>query len=42
MTEKEMKLFSEKINKQEGRNYPCSNQIVVCGFFSTEEDSITH
>lgn len=38
MTEKEMKLVSERINKQEGRNYPCSNQIVVCGFFSTEED----
>lgn len=38
MTEKEMKLVSEQINKQEGRNYPCSNQIVVCGFFSTEKD----
>lgn len=38
MTEEEMKLISEKINKQEGRKYPCSNQIVVCGFFSTDED----
>lgn len=38
MTEEEMKLISGKINKQEGRKYPCSNQIVVCGFFSTDED----
>ena len=38
MTEVEMKLISERINKQNGRKYPCSNQIVVCGFFSTEED----
>ena len=38
MTEEEMKSISEKINKQEGRKYPCSNQIVVCGFFSTDED----
>lgn len=38
MMEEEMKLISEKINKQEGRKYPCSNQIVVCGFFSTDED----
>ena len=38
MTEEEMKLISERINKQEGRKYPCSNQVVVCGFFSTEED----
>ena len=38
MTEEEMKLISEKINKQDGRKYPCSNQIVVCGFFSTDED----
>ena len=29
MTEEEMKLISEKINKQEGRKYTCSNQIVV-------------
>ena len=38
MTEEEMKLISERINKQEGRKYPCSNQIVVCGFFSTDEE----
>ena len=33
-----MKLISEKINKREGRKYPRSNQIAVCGFFSTDED----
>ena len=38
MTEEEMKLISERINKQEGRKYPCSNKIVVCGFFSTDEE----
>ena len=38
MTEEEMKLISERINKQKGRKYPCSNQIVVCGFFSTDEE----
>lgn len=36
--EEEMKLISEKINKREERKYPRSNQIVVCGFFSTDED----
>lgn len=25
---------SESIAKQEGQNYPCSNQVVCCGFFS--------
>ena len=38
MTCEEMTLISEQINKQEGRKYPCSNQTVICGFFSTEED----
>ena len=38
MTDKEMSIISEQINKQEGHKYPCSNQVVVCGFFSTEED----
>lgn len=38
MMEEEMKLISEKINKREGRKYPRSNQIIVCGFFSTDED----
>lgn len=26
------KKLTETFNKQEGQNYPCSNQIVVCGF----------
>lgn len=30
--------ITKKINSQEGQNYPCSNQIVVCGFFGTLED----
>ena len=38
MIEEEMKLISERINKQEGRRYPCSNQIVVCGCYSTDEE----
>ena len=25
--------LAERINKQEGQNYPCSNQVVVNGFF---------
>lgn len=33
----EMNNISYKINNQEGRKYPCSNQIVTCGFFSTKE-----
>ena len=28
---------SKTISKQEGQNYPCSNQIVLCGFFSDLE-----
>lgn len=26
------KNLTEYFNKQEGQNYPCSNQVVVCGF----------
>lgn len=37
MTQEEMDMISENINKQQGRKYPCSNQIVVCGFFASEE-----
>lgn len=38
MIEEEMKSISEKINKQESRKHLSSNWIVVCGFFSTDED----
>lgn len=37
MTNEEIGIISERINGQDGRKYPCSNQVVVCGFFSTEE-----
>ena len=37
LTEKEMLLISVAISKQKGQNYPCSNQIVTCGIFSSEE-----
>ena len=30
--------ISEYFNKQEGQKYPCSNQIVLCGFV-TKDDS---
>ena len=26
------------INSQKGQKYPCSNQIVICGFFGTLKD----
>lgn len=38
MTDREMQDILKEINKQQGRPYPLGNQIVVCGFFSTEED----
>ena len=28
----------EYYNKQEGRKYPCSNQIVCCGVFTSDRD----
>jgi hypothetical protein len=28
------KKLTEYFSKQEGQNYPCSNQVVVCGFVS--------
>lgn len=31
-------MVSEKISKQEGQNYPCSNQVVLCGFFSDRKN----
>lgn len=33
----EINEISEWINNQEGQNYPCSNQVVICGFFGTRE-----
>ena len=37
LTEERMNYISNIINNQEGQNYPCSNQIVTCGFISTEK-----
>lgn len=28
--------LTEYFSKQEGQNYPCSNQIVVCGFCTSD------
>ena len=28
------KKLTEYFSKQEGQNYPCSNQVVVCGFIA--------
>ena len=36
LTEERMNHISDVINNQDGQDYPCSNQIVTCGFISTE------
>lgn len=38
MTEKQKYDISKYINSQKGRKYPCSNQVVCCGYFSSEEN----
>lgn len=30
--------YRESFSSQEGRKYPCSNQIVVCGIFTSDRD----
>lgn len=37
LTVAEMEYISNVISRQEGQNYPCSNQIVTCGFFGSKE-----
>lgn len=37
LTYTERQHIQNKINSQKGQNYPCSNQIVLCGFFGTFE-----
>lgn len=32
ITEERQKQIANHFNNQEGQNYPCSNQIVCCGF----------
>ena len=34
----DQQIISDFFNNQEGQNYPCSNQIVICGFV-TEDNS---
>lgn len=34
----ELKRFKEYYDKQEGRKYPCSNQVVVCGIITEDRD----
>ena len=41
LTYEEQHKIEEQINNQEGQNYPCSNQIVTRGFFSTRESGMT-
>lgn len=36
MTQEEMYKISNHFSKQEGRPYPISNQVVVCGFVSID------
>lgn len=38
MTKEQRKDISKYIKSQKGQKYPCSNQIVCCGYFSYEED----
>lgn len=38
LTIEEMEYVSERINGQEGQNYPCSNQVVTCGFFASRKE----
>ena len=37
----ELERFREYYNKQEGRNYPCSNQIVRCFIVTNDKDKAT-
>lgn len=34
----ELQRFKEYYDKQEGRKYPCSNQIVKCGIITTDRN----
>ena len=33
-----LEQYTEYFNKQKGRQYPCSNQIVVCGVITNDRD----
>lgn len=38
MDRKRLAQCAEFYNKQEGRKYPCSNQIVLCGIITDDRD----
>lgn len=38
MDRKILEHYVEYYNNQEGQNYPCSNQIVVCGIITKDKD----
>lgn len=38
MTKEQRKNISKSIKSQKGQKYPCSNQIVCCGYVSYEKD----
>ena len=38
ITKIERNAISEYYNNQEGQNYPCSNQLVCCGFVTNDID----
>lgn len=37
LTQEEINHIKECISNQEGQNYPCSNQVVLCGFIGSVE-----
>lgn len=38
MNREVLERYAEYYNKQEGRPYPCSNQIVACGVITKDKD----
>ena len=43
LSEKEKQHYTNYYNCQEGRSYPCSNQIVICGVIThTQEQAIDY
>ena len=38
MSIEELEHYKEYFDKQEGRRYPCSNQIVLCGIVTKDRD----
>ena len=38
MDRKRLERLAEKFSKQEGQNYPCGNQVVLCGVITNNKD----